>query len=507
MQYFWFQHNVIDMFTYSIASIEDIELLFQKRLQERNSDPSYKHSLDNYFDDFVSGKSIIFVVKNGEEPIGSINLEFCQLTDIVSSYVSGKKYCYLSTFKIEKIYEGQGHISKLTKKAEDIARKLGYQYSIISCEETNQRVKSIYNHFGYTEVVAQTQERGHNIVYLGKQLGDGHWKDNGVPLVSVVVPVYNSSNVLRDTMNCILHQTYTNFELIIVDDGSNDSTLQLISEIAQGDQRVKIIKQAHLGAGIARNSGMEEASGKYILFLDSDDLFLPNMLEVLVNTAETYESDVVTFGFASFRDNPSNYVSAPCLYDGLEKRLCSSFELKNNIFQKTIAAAWNKFFRRSYLKDCGLEFQDLPFFNDEYFSRMALLQSERILYIKDKLLFYRLNSPNNIHSAKDGSLLFSSVIDALYDTMEKKNLLSTFIESFSVYFADVIYRALSRARSKELFIPILTECKNLLNRCKCGVNLSYLSDDKKNVLEYVSNGNVEATYEYVNRLSNLSQRV
>lgn len=495
------------MFTYSIASIDDIELLFQKRLKERNLDPCYKHSLENYFDDFVSGKSILFVVKKGEEPIGSINLEFCELADIASWYVSGKKYCYLSTFKIEKRYEGQGHISKLTKKAEDIARKLGYQHAIIACEETNQRVKSIYNHFGYTEVVAQKQERGHSIVYLGKQLGDGNWKHNEVPYVSIVMPVYNSSNVLCDTINCILHQTYTNFELIIVDDGSIDSTLQLISDMTQEDQRVKIIKQAHLGAGIARNNGMKEATGKYILFLDSDDLFLPNMLEVLVNTAETYESDIVTFEFASFRDNPSNYVSAPCLYDGLENRLYSSLELKNNIFQKTIAAAWNKFFRRSYLKDCGLEFQNLPFFNDEYFSRMALIQSDRILYIKDKLLFYRLNSPNNIHSAKDGSLLFSSVIDALYDTMEKKNLLSTFTESFSIYFADVIYRALSRAGTKELFVPIFTECKDLFNRCKCGVNLSYLSDDKKNVLEYVSSGNVEATYEFVNRLSNLSKRV
>lgn len=495
------------MFTYSIASIDDIELLFQKRLKERNSDPCYKHSLDNYFNDFVSGKSIIFVVKKGDEPIGSINLDFCDLADIASSCVSEKKYCYFSTFKIEKRYEGQGHISKLTKKAEDVARELGYQYAIIACEETNRRVKSIYNHFGYTEVVAQKQERGCSIVYLGKQLVDNNRKRNEVPYISVVVPVYNSSDMLCDTINCILHQTYTNFELIFVDDGSNDSTLQLIGDMTRDDQRVKIIKQTHLGAGIARNSGMKEATGKYILFLDSDDLFLPNMLEVLVNTAETYESDIVTFGFASFRDVPSNCVSAPYLYEGIENRLYSSLELKNNIFQKTIAAAWNKFFRLSYLKDRGLEFQDLPFFNDEYFSRMALLQSERILYIKDKLLFYRLNSPNNIHSAKDGSLLFSSVVDALYDTMKKKNLLGSFVESFSVYFADVIYRALLRAGKKELFVPIFTECKDLYNRCKCGVNLSYLSDDKKNILECVSSGNVEATYEFINRLSNLSKRV
>ena len=497
------------MYTYSIATVDDVKLLFEKRLKERASYPNYKVCLDMYFDDYISGKSIIFAIKKNENPIGSITLEFCKLDDIANSNVSKMKYCYLSTFKIEKIYEGQGHISKLIKLAETVACKLGYYYAIIACEETNQRVKSIYDHFGYTEVITRKQDNGHQMVYLGKRLGDGDGvqKRKEAPYISIVVPVYNSFALLHDTLNCILHQTYTNYELILVDDGSSDLTIQLISAAVQEDKRVKVIKQEHLGAGIARNNGLKEATGKYVLFLDSDDLFMPNMLETLVDTADTYESDIVTFGFASFRDKPSNYTFSPCLYDGNENRVFSSYELKNNIFQKTISAAWNKFFRRSYLLDCELEFQDLPFFNDEFFSRMAVLQSERLFYIKDKLLFYRLNSPNNIHSAKDGSLLFSRVVDAIYEAMEKKNLLSTFGKSFTVYFADVVYRALSRAETKELFATIFSECKDLFNRCKSGVLLSCLSNDKKSVLEYILKGDVEVTYEYVNRLSNLSKEV
>ena len=89
-----------------------------------------------YFDDYISGRSIIFAVKKEETPIGSINLEFCKLNDIAESNVSKMKYCYLSTFKIEKKYEGQGHISKLIKLAENVACELGYHYAIIAGEET-----------------------------------------------------------------------------------------------------------------------------------------------------------------------------------------------------------------------------------------------------------------------------------------------------------------------------------------------------------------------------------
>lgn len=494
------------MFTYSIASIDDLRILFNKRLIERNYDLEYKACLDLYLSDFINGKSIIFVAKRYDEPIGSINLEFCQLPNIDKSYVPNKKYCYLSTFKIEKIYEGQGHISKLVKLAENLAEDLGYTFSVISCNENNQRAKSIYKHFGYTRVVKREYINKSNILYLCKTLQKKEFVEKDFPYVSIVIPVYNSMTVLEATINCVLHQSYTNFELIFIDDGSTDSTLQLIHNTIQGDRRVKVFKQKHLGAGPARNKGLKEAIGKYVLFLDSDDLFIPNMLEKLVNTADAYKSDIVTFGFASFLDEPSNYTIAPCLYDGIENRLFSVYELKDNIFQKTIAAAWNKFFKRDYLIDQELEFQDLPFFNDEYFSRMAVLQSNRIVYIKDTLLFYRLNSINNIHSAKDGSLLFSRVVDTLYDTMVRKNILCTFKESFSAYFADVICRALSHAGTKELFATIFTECKVLFNKCKDGINLLYLNADKKNVLDCVSSGNIDATYEYVNRLSNLSKK-
>ena len=473
------------MYTYSVATIDDINLLLEKRLKERNFDSNYKECLKKYFDDFVSGKSIIFVAKIAGEPIGSINLEFCNLPDIEKSCVAKIKYCFLSTFKIEKKYRGQGHISKLIKMAENIAQELGYYSIIISCEETNQHAIDIYTHFGYDEIIMRKQINNNFIIYFRKILENNKVLFKNKPYVSIIVPVYNSSTTLCDTLNCILHQTYTNFELIVVDDGSSDSTLKMIYENIKEERRLKVIKQNHLGAGVARNKGLKAAVGKYVLFLDSDDLFLPNMLEILIKKADSLNAEIVIFGFSVFKSEPSNYIPTPYPYVGIENRLYSSFELRDSIFQKNIAAAWNKFYNRSFLINCEIEFQNLPFFNDEYFSRMSLLQSNSICYINEVLLFYRINSPNNIHSAKDGSVLFSCVVDCLYNTMNKKNIIKDFERSFSIYFGDIIYRALSHAGNKQMFVLIFAECNALLNRCKSGLNLSFLDDNKRNILKYI----------------------
>ena len=105
------------MYTYSIATVDDIRILLNKWEKVRGAESNYKRYLDMYFNDYISGRSIFFVVKDDLNPVGSIILEFCELDDISVSYVSKEKYCFLSTFKIEKPYEGHGHISKLTKNS------------------------------------------------------------------------------------------------------------------------------------------------------------------------------------------------------------------------------------------------------------------------------------------------------------------------------------------------------------------------------------------------------
>lgn len=105
-------------------------------------------------------------------------------------------------------------------------------------------------------------------------------------LVSIVVPVYNIRKYITETMDCVRNQTYTNWELLLVEDGSSDDTVDVIEDYLEcvGDERIRLLKQpANMGAAKARNRGVEEASGRYIAYLDADDLWVPEKLQQELN--------------------------------------------------------------------------------------------------------------------------------------------------------------------------------------------------------------------------------
>lgn len=122
-------------------------------------------------------------------------------------------------------------------------------------------------------------------------------------LISVIIPVYNVENYLRECVDSVLNQTYGNFEIILVDDGSTDSSGVICDEYVDKDGRVSVIHQKNAGPSKTRNTGLENASGEYIYFLDSDDYIENNALELLINTAESNDADLVFFDACSFSDD------------------------------------------------------------------------------------------------------------------------------------------------------------------------------------------------------------
>ena len=115
-----------------------------------------------------------------------------------------------------------------------------------------------------------------------------------MPEISVIIPVYNTSAYLQECVDSVLAQTYQDFEIILVDDCSTDNSLALARLLYGHNNKVQIIHREKNGtAGAARNEGLKRAKGKYIAFIDSDDLFLPQALEYLYRRAEEYHADVV----------------------------------------------------------------------------------------------------------------------------------------------------------------------------------------------------------------------
>lgn len=121
--------------------------------------------------------------------------------------------------------------------------------------------------------------------------------------VSIVFPVYNKSELLPTTLPSLLSQTYRDFELIAVDDGSTDGSGDFLDRLAKTDTRVKVIRQPNAGVSAARNAALDRASGDYVVFADADDTVCPDWLEVLAKEAETSGADIVVSGFFSTDSN------------------------------------------------------------------------------------------------------------------------------------------------------------------------------------------------------------
>ena len=117
--------------------------------------------------------------------------------------------------------------------------------------------------------------------------------------VSVIIPVYNVEPYLKQCMDSVVGQTLKDIEIICVDDGSTDNSLDILREYAAEDSRIQIIEQKNAGAGAARNNGMRYATGKYLSFLDSDDFFEPRMLEKAYDLAEKDQADFVAYKIRS----------------------------------------------------------------------------------------------------------------------------------------------------------------------------------------------------------------
>ncbi|HAX77744.1 MAG TPA: glycosyl transferase family A [Cyanobacteria bacterium UBA11372] len=125
-------------------------------------------------------------------------------------------------------------------------------------------------------------------------------------MISVIIPVYNGEQTIRETINSVLNQTFSDFELIVINDGSQDSTLEIVSSIP--DSRIKIFSYPNSGQAISRNRGIERASGEFIAFLDADDLWKPNKLEAQLKALEANPQAAVAYSWTDFIDKDGQFL-------------------------------------------------------------------------------------------------------------------------------------------------------------------------------------------------------
>ena len=220
--------------------------------------------------------------------------------------------------------------------------------------------------------------------------------ENNSIKVSVVMPIYNAYDYLRPAMDSVIDQTLREIEIICIDDGSTDHSLEIIKEYQKMDSRVRIVTENNAGVSTARNKGFVRARGEYTIFLDADDFFEPTLLETLYNRAVADELDVTVVKFDIYNDKQSRF--ARYLDDEHSDiftpgAVVSKNEFPHHILQSTTGYVWNKLFRTAFLREKELVFApELYIFEDVHFVCTALSVADRIGRIDDVLVHHRVYS-------------------------------------------------------------------------------------------------------------------
>lgn len=243
------------------------------------------------------------------------------------------------------------------------------------------------------------------------------------PKVSVIVPIYNVEKYLRRCLDSVAAQTFSDYEVIMIDDGSTDSSRDIAAEYAEKLPQFKLFDNAKKGVANARNVGVQNSSGEYVAFVDSDDFVAPEYLEVLYCTASAVDADISTCNYAKFYQEKGKYHT-------ILIRKPSEKVYTNTKFTKMVlndirvrSYVWNKLWRRSLFTDNGIKF------NDIYFEDIAicpqLIHSANKIAVTDKCLYN--------YTQRKGSIMSSAMAGKINGYIYTLALMRNFFENHNCY--------------------------------------------------------------------------
>lgn len=218
-------------------------------------------------------------------------------------------------------------------------------------------------------------------------------------MLSIVIPVYNGEKYIAETLEHIKASTYTDFEIIIVNDGSKDQSENVIQKLALEDQRIKYFYKENGGIVSARNYGMERATGKYICFVDQDDIVKPDMFQVLIGDLEQNHADFAQGGVSQSLDEKNhNRDDAVCVLerDTIEyKNSYGALILRGDVIQtpnKIDCNIWNKIYRLDFLKENQMRFQTFLDYEDDWLFIIDAMKHAKAVTIRKQVVYiWRIN--------------------------------------------------------------------------------------------------------------------
>lgn len=280
-------------------------------------------------------------------------------------------------------------------------------------------------------------------------------------LVSIILPAYNVADYLERSIKSILSQTFSNYEVIIVNDGSTDDTLAVFKKLNL-DYRFSIYTKNNEGSGMARNYGLKKAKGKYIYFMDPDDSIDSKLLEDNIDLLSKYDSEFSIFGYRElyknndigkeFKVNTFKYINTMQLFQE---------ELLNLNNQTSISAVWNKVYKKDFLIKNNLAFLNLPIGQDAYFNWNVFEKTNSIITVPGVYYNYYIEREGSATTQYNPHKYFC-----------EKKILKKMIQVTSKWNSSYLYKNMINTFKINL---ILTEVRNV--RKSERIDYSYIKTD------------------------------
>lgn len=260
--------------------------------------------------------------------------------------------------------------------------------------------------------------------------------------LSIIVPVYNVEKYIRPCVESLFKQGLMecDFEVVIVNDGTKDNSFKRIEDLILSNQNIKIVEQNNQGLSVARNTGLQYASGEYVLFVDSDDMLIDGTLKPLLDCAKSFSVDMAMGDFCKLTDYQiDNFASSP--FPNKEVVLMSGKEAFVNFLNPRECYVWRTLYRRNFLLDNNIQFVPGIYFEDIPFTTECYLKAERCMSFLIPFYIYRQRSNSIVSSINKKKVSdFNIVIEYLWNLQfgvmltdeELKKLQETIFSTFSI---------------------------------------------------------------------------
>lgn len=305
-----------------------------------------------------------------------------------------------------------------------------------------------------------------------------------MPKVSIIMPVYNKERYLRESLKSVLNQSFSDFELIVVNDGSTDNCLAIIQEFARKDSRIKVFSQKNKGVSAARNLGLEKAKGQWIQFLDCDDSIMPDYIEKCFIKKNVEQYDII---FSDFKKNnilngESQIISSERKEDGNSKSILSEFIRKqfNNGFYGFLS---NKLINCKLIKNNLILFrEDITLAEDLQFMIQLYRKCKRVCYIDTLSYVYYIRDDNFSFNRNINYYTQLEIILDLLGWITEENQYEEYKQFIDNKITNYAYTILFE--TNENHGDILKACKtiNNINRINGHINDTYLKGFKKIII-------------------------